>query len=78
MTGRKLAKRGLDMDARLARARGSKSKDAEPSIGTETLNFKVSQQFKREFKGYAVSQGLSMVDLLKEGFELARQKRTRQ
>ncbi len=65
-------------DARIARVRGSKSKDAQPAAGTETLNFKVSQQFKREFKGYAVSQGLSMVELLKEGFELARQKRTRQ
>lgn len=41
----------------------------------ETLNFKVASDFKREFKGYAVSQGLTMVDLLKEGFELSKQKR---
>jgi len=65
-------------DTRLARARSSKNKDLPNSAGTETLNFKVTAQFKREFKGYAVSQGMSMVELLKEGFELARQKRTRQ
>ena len=41
----------------------------------ETINFKVPSAFKREFKGYAVSQGLSMVELLREGFELSKQKR---
>lgn len=44
----------------------------------QTINFKVTPQFKREFKGYAVSQGLSMVDLLKEGFELTKRKRAQQ
>ena len=44
---------------------------------TETLNFKVTTEFKREYKGYAVSQGMTMIELLKEGFELTRQKRSR-
>ena len=43
----------------------------------ETLNFKVSTGFKREFKGYAVSQGVTMVELLKEGFELSKRERKR-
>ncbi len=42
---------------------------------TETLNFKVTTEFKKQFKGYAVSQGMTMVELLKEGFELTKQKR---
>jgi hypothetical protein len=44
-------------------------------VNTETINFKVTTEFKKEFKGYAVSQGLTMVELLKEGFELSKQKR---
>lgn len=44
--------------------------DAEKS-----LNFKVSDEFKREFKGFAVAQGISMTELLKEGFVLSKQKR---
>lgn len=54
-----------------------KSKD-RPSTATaaaETLNFKVTTEFKKEFKGYAVSQGMTMLDLLKEGFELSKRKR---
>lgn len=42
---------------------------------TGTLNFKVTAEFKKEFKGYAVSQGMTMVELLKEGFELTKEKR---
>lgn len=54
-----------------------KSKDKSPSaaVDTETLNFKVTTEFKKEFKGYAVSQGITMVELLKEGFELSKRKR---
>lgn len=54
-----------------------KSKDRPPSARAEaeTLNFKVTTEFKKEFKGYAVSQGMTMVDLLKEGFELSKRKR---
>jgi len=41
----------------------------------ETLNFKVPANFKKEFKGYAVSQGVTMIELLREGFELTKQER---
>lgn len=44
---------------------------------SETLNFKVTPEFKKAFKGYAVSQGMTMIELLKEGFELSKQERTR-
>lgn len=43
--------------------------------GTETLNFKVTPDFKKEFKVYAASQGISMVELLKEGFALSRRQK---
>lgn len=33
------------------------------------LNFKVSAAFKRDFKVFAAQNGLSLVALLKEGFE---------
>lgn len=65
----------------MADARGApsqrKSKDRLPArtADAETLNFKVSTEFKREFKGYAVSQGVTMVELLKEGFELSKRER---
>jgi hypothetical protein len=39
---------------------------------TETLNFRVTASLKREFKGYAAGQGMTMVELLKEGFELSK------
>jgi len=41
----------------------------------ESLNFKVNSAFKKEFKGFAVSEGISMTDLLKEGFALSKKKR---
>jgi hypothetical protein len=54
-----------------------KSKHSPPSTAAEaeTLNFKVASEFKKEFKGYAVSQGVTMLELLKEGFELSKRKR---
>jgi len=57
-----------------------KNKDRMPSTSTdtETLNFKVTPEFKKEFKGYAVSEGVTMVELLKEGFELSKRKRKQQ
>lgn len=51
---------------------------SETSTGAESLeglNFKVPADFKKAFKGYAVAQGMTMVDLLREGFELARRRR---
>lgn len=41
----------------------------------KTLNFRVSEEFKREFKGFAASQGVSMTELLKEGYALSKKKR---
>lgn len=61
------------MDA--ANSRRQKERSRLDAAETETLNFKVTCEFKREFKGYAVSQGISMVELLKEGFELSKRKR---
>ena len=54
-----------------------KGQQKPPSTGaeTETINFKVTTEFKKEFKGYAVSQGMTMLELLREGFELSKQKR---
>ena len=52
---------------------GSESNATESE--KESLNFKVSPQFKKEFKGFAVSEGISMTDLLKEGFALSKKKR---
>lgn len=39
------------------------------------LNFKVDPEFHREFKSYAASHGVSMVNLLREGFELVKEHR---
>lgn len=47
----------------------------ENEVKVETLNFKVPTEFKKAFKGYAVAQGMSMVDLLREGFELSKARR---
>lgn len=65
-------------EARVAASQSQrKSKETPPSprMDMETLNFKVTTAFKKEFKGYAVSQGMTMVDLLKDGFELSKRKR---
>ncbi len=65
----------------MADARGApsqrKNKERSPTTAAdaETLNFKVTTEFKREFKGYAVSQGVTMVELLKQGFELSKRER---
>jgi hypothetical protein len=37
-----------------------------------TLNFKITPAFRKEFKGYAVNRGLTMLELLREGFELSK------
>ena len=39
------------------------------------LNFKVDPEFHRKFKSYAASHGVSMVELLREGFELIKEHR---
>ena len=45
--------------------------------GLTPMNFKVSAQFHREFKLYAVQHGISMVDLLQESFRLLKEQRAR-
>lgn len=47
---------------------------AEPA-DLQTLNFKVPDTFKRAYKVYAAERGMTMLDLLKEGFELSKQKK---
>jgi hypothetical protein len=60
------------------RLRASKKDIADESDkGGSSLKFKVTPEFKKEFKGYAVSQGITMVDLLKEGFALSKKRRGR-
>ncbi len=39
------------------------------------LNFKVPEAFKKEFKIYATTHGMTMVGLLLEGFILVKEKR---
>jgi len=53
-----------------------KQPSSAPSAETETLNFKVTSGFKREFKSYAVNRGITMLELLKEGFELTKSNRS--
>ena len=52
-----------------------RSTEKTSNVVAETLNFKVTSDFKKQFKGYAVSQGITMLELLKEGFELSKRKR---
>ena len=40
-----------------------------------SLNFKVSADFRKTFKGFAVARGITMTDLLKEGFALSQKQR---
>lgn len=54
---------------------GTNSAGNPVSAELETLNFKVPVAFKRSFKSYAATQGLTMLDLLREGFQLSKQKR---
>jgi hypothetical protein len=49
-------------------------------IGTALapLNFKVSKEFRREFKTFASQHDMKMVELLQEGFRLAKVQHARQ
>lgn len=60
---------GSEMHNKSSRAAGVDSER------TDSLNFKVDQDFKKAFKGYAVSRGMTMLELLKEGFALSQQQR---
>lgn len=54
---------------------GTASQTEANADDLQTLNFKVSRSFKKAFKIYAVEHGISMVDLLREGFELSKKQR---
>jgi hypothetical protein len=56
------------------RDNGSRATETD-SERAGSLNFKVDPEFKKIFKGFAVSHGMTMVELLKEGFALSQQKR---
>jgi hypothetical protein len=46
----------------------------KPQAGDlKPLNFKVDPEFHRQFKAFAASHGISMVDLLREGFYLVKE-----
>lgn len=62
-------------ESRLASGQDNGSADGGADSENKTLNFKVATDFKKEFKGFAVSQGITMTDLLKEGFALSKNKR---
>lgn len=43
--------------------------EATPEAGqVATMNFRVDEEFKREFKTYAVQEGMTMSDLLQRAF----------
>jgi hypothetical protein len=48
----------------------------KPQTGElKPLNFKVDPEFHRAFKAYAASHGISMLELLREGFALVKEHR---
>ncbi|MDX0486873.1 hypothetical protein GOC76_21925 [Sinorhizobium medicae] len=51
------------------------AKDEQAESENKSLNFKVSSDFKKQFKGFAVAQGITMTELLKEGFALSQKLR---
>jgi hypothetical protein len=51
------------------KAQASKAAVKKPAKSAP-MNFNVDPEFKREFKVYAASRGVSMIHLLKEGFAL--------
>lgn len=49
------------------------SDQSADSDDTSSLNFKISSELKREFKGFAVARGMTMTELLIEGFRLSKE-----
>jgi hypothetical protein len=45
-----------------------------PPQDTETLNFKVASEFKREYKVYAASRGMTMIDLLEQSYQIYKER----
>jgi hypothetical protein len=52
-----------------------KKQPSENADKNGSLNFKVTEEFRREFKVFAANTGMTMIDLLKEGFELSKKRR---
>lgn len=57
------------------RASDDEIRDIAEENDNRSLSFKVSLEFKKEFKGFAGSHGITMTDLLKEGFLLSKNMR---
>lgn len=77
-TKRDLARMIAGWEAAEMTSRKAEASEAEIAAEAEkivSLNFKISPDFKKEFKGFAVAQGISMTDLLKEGFALSKKHR---
>lgn len=53
----------------------SKDESGQDADKGRSLNFKVTAEFKKEFKGFSVAQRIRITDLLEEGFALPQKKR---
>jgi hypothetical protein len=49
--------------------------DKPEAASLKPLNFKVPEDFYKEFKTFAVQQGISMVELLQQAFALVKSQR---
>lgn len=67
---RPAAKKGKGTPPALLQTVGNLDKPEPESY--KPLNFKVSPDFHRDFKLYAAQHGLSMVEVLQQGFELVK------
>ena len=45
-----------------------------PPLAAETLNFKVTADFRREYKVYAASRSMTMIDLLEQSFKIYKER----
>ena len=54
---------------------GARRQVEDDPVELKSLGFRVHSDFKKEFKGFAAAQGISMTELLKEGFALSKKKR---
>jgi hypothetical protein len=66
---------GKAREAGASRAQIKHEPDKPSPHQNQNLNFKVSAEFKKRFKRYALDHDLTMIQLLAEGFELVEQKR---
>jgi hypothetical protein len=62
-------------DRRRRSSRPSVTWRSQSRQSLKPLNFKVPAAFHREFKSYAVQHGMSMLDLLREGFQAVKERR---